>query len=99
MVATPTDEMIEILSTFKIAFSSYLNYDIIKWLTNTCSQIIIKPIYEGTGTVNSSFEVRNKLHSGKEISDKEICQFVVNLVMPLFAFVFNGEFKLKDISE
>ncbi len=47
--------------------------------------------------MNSSFEVRNKLRSGKEISDREICWFVVNLVMPLFAFAFNGEFKLKVI--
>ncbi len=47
--------------------------------------------------MNSSFEIRNKLRTEIEISDKEICQFVVNLVMPLFAFAFKGEFKLKDM--
>ncbi len=51
----------------------------------------------GTGTiVNSGFTTRNKLRTGIEISDKEISQFVVTLIMPLFAFAFNGEFKLKD---
>ncbi len=47
--------------------------------------------------MNNSFEVKNRLRTGAEISDKEICQFVVNLVMPLFAFAFNGECDLKDI--
>jgi len=42
-------------------------------------------------------ESRNSLRSDREISDKEICQFVVGLVMPLFAFAFNGKFKLKDM--
>ncbi len=32
-----------------------------------------------------------------EEPDKEISQFVVTLIMPLFAFAFNGEFKLKDM--
>lgn len=47
--------------------------------------------------MNNSFETKNKLRTGIEISDKEICQFVVNLVMPLFEFTFNGEFNLKDM--
>jgi putative transposase len=47
--------------------------------------------------VNNSFENRNKLRTGIEISDKEISQFVVTLIMPLFVFAFNGEFKLKDM--
>lgn len=47
--------------------------------------------------MNNSFEVRNRLRTGTDISNKEICQFVVNLVMPLFAFAFNGECSLKDI--
>jgi large-conductance mechanosensitive channel len=47
--------------------------------------------------VNNSFEARNKLRTGIEISDKEISQFVVTLIMPLFAFAFNGEFSLKDM--
>jgi hypothetical protein len=47
--------------------------------------------------VNNSFETRNKLRTGIEISDKEISQFVVTLIMPLFAFAFNGEFSLKDM--
>lgn len=47
--------------------------------------------------MNNRFEVKNRLRTGAEISDKEICQFVVNLVMPLFAFAFNGECDLKDI--
>ncbi len=51
----------------------------------------------GTGTkVNSGFTARNRL-CGIEITDKEISQFVVALIMPLFAFAFNGEFKLKDM--
>jgi hypothetical protein len=52
----------------------------------------------GTGTkVNSGFTTRNRLRYGIEITDKEICQFVVTLVMPLFAFNFNSECSLKDI--
>src|SRR5574342_448980 len=47
--------------------------------------------------MNNSLENRNRLRSGTEISNKEICQFVVNLVMPLLAFTFNGEYSLKDI--
>ncbi len=47
--------------------------------------------------MNNSFETRNKLRTGIEISDKEISQFVVTLITPLFAFAFNGEFKLKDM--
>ncbi len=47
--------------------------------------------------MNNSFETRNRLRTGKEITDKDVCRFVVNLVMPLFAFAFNGEFKLKDM--
>ncbi len=47
--------------------------------------------------MNNRLEIRNRLRFGIEITDKEICQFVVNLVMPLFAFAFNGEFKLKDM--
>jgi hypothetical protein len=47
--------------------------------------------------VNNSFETRNKLRKGIEISDKDISQFVVTLITPLFAFVFNGEFSLKDM--
>ena len=47
--------------------------------------------------MNNRLEIRNRLRTGIEISDKEICQFVVNLVMPLFAFAFNGECSLKDI--
>lgn len=47
--------------------------------------------------MNNSFEVRNRLRTGTEISNKEICQFVVILVMPLFAFTFNGKCSLKDI--
>lgn len=47
--------------------------------------------------MNNRLEIRNRLNTGIEISDKEICQFVVNLVMPLFAFAFNGECSLKDI--
>ena len=47
--------------------------------------------------MNNSFKTRNKLRTGIEISDKEISQFVVTLMMPLFAFAFNGEFNLKDM--
>ncbi len=47
--------------------------------------------------MNNSFETRNKLRKGIEISDKEISQFVVTLITPLFAFAFNGEFSLKDM--
>jgi len=47
--------------------------------------------------VNNSFKTRNKLRTGIEISDKEISKFVVTLIMPLFAFAFNGEFNLKDM--
>ncbi len=47
--------------------------------------------------MNNSFKTRNRLRTRIEITDKEICQFVVNLVMPLFAFAFNGEFKLRDM--
>lgn len=47
--------------------------------------------------MNNSFETRNKLRTGIEISDKEISQFVVTLITPLFAFAFNGEFSLKDM--
>lgn len=47
--------------------------------------------------MNNRFETKNNLRTGIEISDKEICAFVVDLVMPLFAFVFNGECSLKDI--
>lgn len=47
--------------------------------------------------MSNSFESRNRLRSKRQISDKEICQFVVNLVMPLFAFTFDGEFNLKDM--
>ena len=48
--------------------------------------------------MNNSFETRNKLRTGIEISDKEISQFVVTLITPLFAFAFNGEFNLKDMT-
>ncbi len=47
--------------------------------------------------MNNNFETRNKLLKGIEISDKEISQFVVTLIMPLFAFAFDGEFSLKDM--
>ena len=38
--------------------------------------------------LNNSFKTRNKLRTGIEISDKEISQFVVTLIMPLFVFAF-----------
>jgi hypothetical protein len=47
--------------------------------------------------MNNRFEPKNNLRTGIEISNKEICQFVVNLVLPLFAFTFNGECSLEDI--
>lgn len=47
--------------------------------------------------MNNQLEIRNKLRTEVEITDKEICRFVVNLVMPLFSFAFNGEFSLKDM--
>ena len=40
---------------------------------------------------------RTKTSRKAEISDKEILKFVVNFVMPLFAFAFNGGFSLKDM--
>lgn len=47
--------------------------------------------------MNNRLEIRNRLRKEVEITDKEICRFVVNLVMPLFSFAFNGEFSLKDM--
>lgn len=48
--------------------------------------------------MKNDFGNKNRLRSGRKISDKEICEFVVNMVMPLFSFVFNGEFSLKDMA-
>ncbi len=48
--------------------------------------------------MKNCIETKNSLRSGRQISDRDICEFVINLVMPLFAFAFNGEFKLKDIT-
>jgi putative transposase len=47
--------------------------------------------------MNNSIRIRNRLRSGQEISDKEICQFVVDLVMPLFTFSLDSEFKFKNM--
>ncbi len=47
--------------------------------------------------MNNRLENRNRLRTEIKITDKEICGFVVNLVMPLFSFAFNGDFSLKDM--
>jgi len=38
-----------------------------------------------------------RISRGGKVSNEDLCKFVVELVMPLFAFAFKGRYSLKDI--